>query len=223
MEQSIVSSRVALLLRSAEIKLSFRRFVRMNISSPSDPKTQSTQPHAFKSLYSLLPVKAMYACARAASFRIFDDFTAVDTWVACGFESRLLSCFTGFKSVAVWSLIRGLKTWGFVEVESAGFVEVGVDVASARGRVNFSVDADRSTWTSKLNVTRSRCRQVSLASMSVGIQAAVVGRCGTWAGERGGQKGVRRWSEVVARVKRVVGGGQRWSKGQSKAVSKGQS
>ena len=212
MEQSIVSSRVALLLRSAEIKLSFRRFVRMNISSPSDPKTQSTQPHAFKSLYSLLPVKAMYACARAASFRIFDDFTAVDTWVACGFESRLLSCFTGFKSVAVWSLIRGLKTWGFVEV--------GVDVASARGRVNFSVDADRSTWTSKLNVTRSRCRQVSLASMSVGIQAAVVGRCGTWAGE---QKGVRRWSEVVARVKRVVGGGQRWSKGQSKAVSKGQS
>ena len=33
-ERSIVSSRVALLLRSAEIKLLFCRFVRMNISSP---------------------------------------------------------------------------------------------------------------------------------------------------------------------------------------------
>ena len=35
MELGIVSSRVALLLRSAEIKPLFRRFVRMNISSPS--------------------------------------------------------------------------------------------------------------------------------------------------------------------------------------------
>ena len=140
MEQSIVSSRVALLLRSAEIKLSFRRFVRMNISSPLSPQTRFTQLHAFKTNYSLLPFKAMYAVMRAATVHLslYSQQLTLGSLAGsnpgCCFVLRVsnpcLRALAGWLGLDVnqdlsrWTWRRGL-TW-VVEVEVRTWVEVEV-------------------------------------------------------------------------------------------------